>query len=696
MASGWAQAGRARGRTVTSVIVALLAVVPAAAAVTACSAKHDPPPGELLLAIDSNLKVPDDVDEIGIAIASADGKTITTDELYGMAPAGDAKFPATLAIIRGTSGPIDIKVAGYKNSGAFVLRETVTTIPSDRTAVLRVDLNWLDNHTATGSGAPGSSVLSLEGTCATGQTSIAGTCSSFQLDSATLPTFTSGAVVASDDTSACMNVTDCLLGGGTAGGSVTVPASALTGGTAADGAPRCTVAPPPVAGAYNIGLQLPAGGDGWCNATSCVVPLENVAVDGWQLGSNGVIALPASVCTNAEVAALVFTPISDACPQYVSGHPACQSYGKDGGATAEAGPVGDATLADASDAGAMDGATVPPGDATSEAGPAPVDDSINVPGYHLLGFASDDSESTLVAMMREDAGGGALVVWHDVPGQPIGTGVTVPLSDRPFDTSAPIDVAAGAGVFAYSASNAVQALHAAMPPTDAGYLGGSFSTPNNLLYLAADGGPRLVFGGFDSMTEPALVVQQADGALVQDPVSPGPVSALAPGASGTFAIAEYNTAVSTGYSITLGKVTDANPAGNTPPVVVSSLVITAVAFPAADTLTWWSTSGNESYYLFYAPVAATNSGGSQIMGAPSIFRGPRSMVGGGGRLFWIGAADQHINMLTFAAGAVKGTFVDLSALSLKNVAATQLGLTSMHLLYTDGETLYRYPLQDLP
>jgi hypothetical protein len=681
---------------VTGVVVALVAVIPAAAAVTACSAKHDPPPGELLLAIDSNLKVPDDVDEIGIAIASADGKTVTTDKVYGMAPVGDAKFPATLAIVRGTSGPIDIKVAGYKNSSAFVLRETVTTIPSDRTAVLRVDLNWLDNHSATGSGAPGSSVLSLEGTCGPGETSIAGTCGSFKLDSATLPTFTSDAVVPSDDTSACMNVTECLLGGGAAGGAVTVMASALTRGTAADGTPQCTVAPPAVAGAYNIGLQLPPGGDGWCDAASCVIPLENVAVDGWQLGSNGVIALPASVCTNAKVSALVFTPISDACPQYVSGHPACQNYGKDGGATEEAGPTsGDATVADAGDA--SDGAIVPPGDATTEAGPAPLDDSINITGYHLLGFASDDTESTIVAMMREDAGGGALVVWHDVPGQTIGTGVTVPLSDRSFATTYPIDLAVGPGVFAYSDSNAVQALTAAMPPADAGYLGGSLSTPSSLFYVAADGGARLVFAGYNESTDQYLVVQQPDGTFALEQVLPGPVTALAPErGTGRFAIAEDNTAVASGYAITLGTLADANPANNAPPVVVPSYPTTAVAFPGTNTLAWWFNDANATPHLFYASTTATRGAGTEITPTPGLLNGPRSMVGGGSHLFWIGAKDQHIYQLTFAAGAPTGNAIDLSAMSLKSVTATQLGLTSMHLLYTDGETFYRYPLQDLP
>lgn len=665
--------GRVRGRSRTSVSLALGAL---GVTVLGCSAKHDPAPGELLLSIDSNLKVPDDVDEIGISVTSADGKTLTTDQLYGMAPSGAAKFPATLAIVRGTADPIDIKVAAYKGGQAFTLRETVTTIPGDRTAVLRVDLNWLDNHTTSG-GA--SSVRSLVGTCGAGQTSIAGTCGSFQLDSATLPAYAAGAIVPSDDSSACVNVDDCLLAGGS-GGVVTVPATALT----RDGT-SCTLVPPGVTGAFNVGLVLPPGGDGWCNATSCVIPLSNDPVEGWQLTSSGLLQLPASVCSNTKVVSLALTPVSDQCPQYVSTHPACQNYGKDGGGevTSEGGAP-DATTG-GSDAG--DDAT------TSEAGI--LHDHYGFPGNAFLGFASDDTESNVVALLKQDAGATSIVVW-----QTAGNGALseVAMGALPVDPAATaIDMAAAPGLFAFASGDSVQAL--SVPSlADAGFLGGSITPLSGLLYAPGRGGSQLGIAGYSLGTANSyLAWQDPDGGFTKQLVYPGPVTALAyDPVSARYAIAEENYGSGTEGSwdvLTLGTLDDAGPANN-PAVTVEMFATQAVTFAAPDTLVWWFTDANGMPHLFSALTSASKSMGTEATQTAGFFNGARSMVGGNGRVFWIGS-DQHVYTMTFAAGASTGASVDLYP-KLDTVLVTQLGMTSTHLLYTDGQMFYRYPLGSLP
>ena len=96
---------------------------------SACSAKHDPPPGALLLAIETDLRVSGDIDTIGIAVSDADGSHVSEDSTYPLATAGTATFPATLAIVRGTSSPIKIRVIGYRKGNPISVHDTVTTIP---------------------------------------------------------------------------------------------------------------------------------------------------------------------------------------------------------------------------------------------------------------------------------------------------------------------------------------------------------------------------------------------------------------------------------------------------------------------------------------------------------------------------------------------------------------------------------------
>ncbi len=337
----------------------------------ACSATHDPAAGEIFLAIDTNLKFPDDLDGLGVSIKNERG-VVSEDATFPLGPGGAAQFPATIAVIRGTSSPITIRVVGYKGATPITVRETITTIPAGRTALLHVDLSFL-NEGMVQLPATGMMVSDVTVSCAAGSTPIGGSCQPFTLDSATLPAYDATALGSSTGSSA-LDVDACLIGGSTVTPDTT----------------GCTI-PTPTATA-NVGLMVPASaGAGWCSAASCVVPLlesgtDGSQGDGWSLQADGLVHLPPGVCSKGYA---VFTaPVTAGCPSFSLQHPALQNYG---GTARDAGaPVTDSAA--------------PPADAS------PVDGSsttgrIFAPRTGVTSFAVDDTSVYLLAA----ATGGATV-----------------------------------------------------------------------------------------------------------------------------------------------------------------------------------------------------------------------------------------------------------------------------------------------
>ncbi len=293
-----------------------------------CSAKHDPA-GGVLLSIDTNLKVPDDIDTIGISVSRAtDGGVESEDDLFPLAPGGMAKFPATLTLLRGTGEPLQIRAVGYKDGAAIAMRQVVTTLPADRVAVLPLELNWLDKPLVTGTTTE--SVRSVTSSCGALEAPVAGTCSSFTLDSDSLAPYAATAIVPSDS-AAAVDCDTCFAGGQV----VTVDKTS------------CTFSPPAGvadATAINVVFQLAAGHTaGWCNGSSCIIPLPHDAAEGWSLGSDGLIHLPPAACTSAAVGSVIVAPATASCPVLSSEHPAKQDYGTDAGAPPDS---SDATVPD--------------------------------------------------------------------------------------------------------------------------------------------------------------------------------------------------------------------------------------------------------------------------------------------------------------------------------------------------------------
>jgi hypothetical protein len=624
----------------------------AGASVAACSAKHDPAPGEILLAIDANLNVPSDMDQLGVSVMAEDGTVASIDQVYPMAPVGFAKFPATLAIVRGTSGPIDIKVAAFKGGEAFVLRETVTTIPENRTAILRLDLNWLDTGSTSGTGTQ-VQALTTSLPCVAGQTSVDGTCQAFTLDSATLPTYTDGALVSSSDTDAgalCLDIPDCVVGqpGATRPPEAATPMlgsiAALDGGTQ----PTCVVAPPSTfTGDFNIGM-VPKNAAGWCNGAGCALPLENPVAAGWTVASDGMVHLPLGVCTSKQVAGLLFSQVTPGCPQYSATlHPACQDYGMDAGTTTVGGEGG----VRRNDGGTGEGGTGGPNLAIIESGQSSVDP--NFPTFVGMVVdptsASDAGDVTYTFRMGSDGG----TEFETVPATtvPLGFGNLVP-HPVALDTHSPTFAATSDRVAAASIDGVD--VFFVNDGTDAGH----YPISNGVSLVSVDFDPQglLVAAGFNN----GLAWFLPDGGSGTNvSFTDGQPSQVAfNGSNNSFVVLSSGT---TGFQQDHLRSLPDPTATNLPPPFASAQAASISAFTIADptTIVWVDTAGT-----FYVSTIGADGGAGTLLGVQQTLlvqnaAGLPALTGGGGRIAWIDATGDVWSMRV-ANGAAQGPATDLS------------------------------------
>src|SRR5262249_42591222 len=123
-----------------------------ATAIAACSGKTPPKQGELVLAIDTDMTPGVDFDRLEIDL-KVNGQTVHSEVFSELGLPGLRQFPLTYAIVgsEGTTAPLQVRVAtGRSDKGTatpvgapITLDEVVTTVPSDRAALLRVHVQWL-------------------------------------------------------------------------------------------------------------------------------------------------------------------------------------------------------------------------------------------------------------------------------------------------------------------------------------------------------------------------------------------------------------------------------------------------------------------------------------------------------------------------------------------------------------------------
>jgi hypothetical protein len=272
--------------------VAATLVVGLFAGVVACGTKNNPPPGEIMLAVQTDMALPDDIDHVTV-LAEVNGAVhFYQDYTY----ASGLRVPATIGFTTSNaSEPVTFKVIGFKGAKARVLREAITTIPTNRLAVLPMPLSWLCDGQIMQVGSMGPDVTQPDfaSNCPNpAQACVNGTCQDPTVDSSTLANYTPGGVFGGgspDGGGSCFDTLLCFNGATDAQVDMTT----------------CTIPAPADATKFNVALRqhVPGDGgpgDGICNADNslCLVPLDS-GPTGWFGVSSSAgprIQLPAGVC----------------------------------------------------------------------------------------------------------------------------------------------------------------------------------------------------------------------------------------------------------------------------------------------------------------------------------------------------------------------------------------------------------------
>lgn len=297
----------------------------------ACS-REQKVPGQLVVAIDTDVALPDQIDTIELQV-TVDGTTLLDYPMpVGTGP--DAQpIPATLTIVSGPdpSVPVTVRVLGSKVGTVRTLREVTTTIPTDRIATLRMPVQWLCDGTAV-QGTEADGGVGYQSTCGPGATCEAGQCVASQVQESTLADYEPQAIFGGGSaptskgqtTGTCFDTVACMVSG-----TVEAPDD------------QCTVDLPP---GDDVNVALRVADDGICDTTGtqCFVPLDGDSTEGWTEQA-GRIALPPAVCTKLRQGLIAGVVVSTTCATKTDADPPC-------GAWSSVAPASDAAPASEPDA----------------------------------------------------------------------------------------------------------------------------------------------------------------------------------------------------------------------------------------------------------------------------------------------------------------------------------------------------------
>jgi hypothetical protein len=301
--------------------------------------------GQIMLSLQTDLALPKDVSRIRIQVLRGDG-AVRFDATYNVGGGPeDSRIPATLGIVGDEAGEtVEIRVIGFKGSEARTLNKTVTTMPTTRTALLRMPIQWLcdgavtelDGDTYESTCEP---VDGVEHAC------LAGSCVPVEVDSESLPDYAPGAVFGGGNgqqgSGKCFPTQDCM--DGSKGFDVMPDMS------------DCSVEVPaddeePI----NVAVKTGKTGGGACKGDECYVPLDRDDDFGWRettKSAPGVrkVKLPSAVCERIKDGRAMGVRASRSCETKTAEIPTCGPWSSvSGNGALDGGVEGDASRPDAS------------------------------------------------------------------------------------------------------------------------------------------------------------------------------------------------------------------------------------------------------------------------------------------------------------------------------------------------------------
>jgi hypothetical protein len=273
-------------------------------------------PGQLIVAIDTDMALPDRVDTLHLEI-QAHGELEFQDH-YDVGPQ-QATVPATLVLVSRDIGddPVTVRVAGSKSSDDGLswqtFREAITRVPHDRIATLRMPLQWLcKGQVEAVSDSDGSPLhrQRAQSTCGNGNTCRAGKCEASDVDGPALPDYAPADLYGGGDTpesGSCFDTVGCMDG-----------ASPVT--PDAD----CTIETPRT-DRFNVALRVIEDGICAADGADCYVPLNANDPEGWSLEDDRV-RLPPAVCEKLSDGSVRAVLVSDTCKRKTAAIPACGAW----------------------------------------------------------------------------------------------------------------------------------------------------------------------------------------------------------------------------------------------------------------------------------------------------------------------------------------------------------------------------------
>ncbi|MEY4577469.1 MAG: hypothetical protein RL701_2172 [Pseudomonadota bacterium] len=297
-----------RFTSLTRVVLALTATSLALTTLVACE-KEANPPGQLIVSFETDMAMPQQIDSLHISVLLR-GRYFLDDD-YQIGGGSDPLIPATLTLAAedGLLAPVTVRVAGRKQGSWRTFRELTSVIPQDRTAILRMPVQWLCDATAKATPMVNSSGISevrAASTCDEGFTCRAGQCEPSVIDVETLPVYEPSAVfggAGNGDDGACFDTVACM-----APGWIATPDA------------DCSIARP---AGENINVALRVVRDGICDATdsTCFVPLDGESPEGYLDSSR--LKLPAAVCRKLDDGSVRAIYVSTSCPMKTAATPPC-------------------------------------------------------------------------------------------------------------------------------------------------------------------------------------------------------------------------------------------------------------------------------------------------------------------------------------------------------------------------------------
>jgi hypothetical protein len=297
---------------------AALALAAALLLIPPASCKSPQPRGQLVVSLQTDLAIPDQIDVIRLQVLINGMREHDEDYLVGHSDQED-RIPATLTLLAGKdpSDPVTIRVAGGKRTGVWrTFREVITTVPADRTALLRMPIQWLCDGTAQVAPDPDplGNRLVVSSTCGDGNSCVAGECVPSLMSQTNLPNYKPEQVFGGASQPAngtCFDTVACMIVG-----------------TTVEPAPAdCTIPIPPKGVGLNVALRV--SDDGICDSTGtiCFVPLDGNTPEGWTVTAAGDrLVLPPAVCNKLTQGAVSEVYVSTACPTKTAAIPPCGTW----------------------------------------------------------------------------------------------------------------------------------------------------------------------------------------------------------------------------------------------------------------------------------------------------------------------------------------------------------------------------------